>query len=98
MIEGQTPVEIFCSYAREDEVWLQKIVTHVSLLRQQGLISLWYDRLIIPGTDWARAIDTHLESASLLLFLVSAHFFASDYCYGVEMRRACNVMRQAKPA
>src|SRR5205085_5532913 len=81
-------VEVFCSYAHEDEAWLRKLETHLSLLKRQGLISLWYDRLIAPGTDWAQAIDTHLEGASIILLLVSADFLASDYCYGIELQRA----------
>jgi hypothetical protein len=31
----------------EDEVWLRKLETHLSLLKRQGLISLWHDRLIV---------------------------------------------------
>ncbi len=88
MTEALAPIEIFCSYAHEDETWLQKLETHLSLLKRQGLISFWHDRLITPGTDWAKAIDTHLETASIVLLLVSADFFASDYCYGIEMKRA----------
>jgi TIR domain/NB-ARC domain len=88
MSEGSIPVEVFCSYAHEDEVWLHKLEKHLSLLKRQGLISLWHDRLITPGIDWARTIDTHLETASVILLLVSADFFASDYCYGIEVKRA----------
>lgn len=88
MVTQFTPVELFCSYAHEDEVWLRRLEVHLSLLKRQGLISLWHDRLISAGTDWTRAIDTHLETASIILLLVSADFFASDYCYGVEMKRA----------
>ena len=57
MVETSTAIEIFCSYAHEDEVWLRKLETHLSLLKRQGLISLWHDRLIVPGTDWAHTID-----------------------------------------
>jgi hypothetical protein len=60
MLERSTDVEVFCSYAREDEMWLRKLVTHLSLLQRQGLISLWHDRLVVPGTDWAKTIDTQL--------------------------------------
>ncbi len=83
-----TPVEIFCSYAHEDETWLRKLETHLSLLKRQGLISFWHDRLITPGTDWAKAIDTQLETASVILLFISADFLASQYCYGIEMKRA----------
>src|SRR5436309_2788333 len=81
-------VEVFCSYVHKDEVWLRKLETHLNLWKQQGLISLWHDRLITPGTDWTTSIDTHLETASVILLLVSADFLASDYCYGIEMKRA----------
>ena len=83
-----TPIEVFCSYAHEDEAWLRKLETHLSLLQKQGLVSLWHDRLISPGTDWARSIDSRLETASIVLLLISANFIASDYCFGVEMERA----------
>jgi len=88
MVATSSPVEIFCSYAHEDESWLRKLETHLSLLKRQDLISLWYDRLIVPGADWTKSIDTHLETASVILLLVSADFLASDYCYGIEMKRA----------
>lgn len=88
MTTQHTPVEVFCLYAHEDEDWLRKLEKHLSLLKRQGLIALWHDRLIAPGTDWTKEIDSHLETASIILLLVSAHFFASDYCYGVEMKRA----------
>jgi tetratricopeptide (TPR) repeat protein len=88
MVETVTPIEIFCSYAHEDEAWLRKLETHLSLLKRQGLISLWHDRLIVAGMNWAKNIDTHLETASVILLLVSANFLASDYCVGIEMKRA----------
>ncbi len=88
MVEESTPIEIFCCYAHEDEMWLRKLETHLSLLKRQKVISLWHDRLVVPGTDWAKTIDTHLETASVILLFISAHFFASDYCYGIEMQRA----------
>src|SRR5581483_8899108 len=88
MLETSIPVEVFCSYAREDETWLHKLEAYLSLLERQGLIALWHDRLIVPGTNWAKAIDTHLDTASIILLLVSADFFASNYCVGIEMKRA----------
>ena len=35
MVAAPTPVEIFCSYAHEDEAWRQKLEIHLSLLRRQ---------------------------------------------------------------
>ncbi len=81
-------IEVFCSYAHEDEHWRQQLDQHLSLLKRQELIDTWYDRQIVPGTEWAREIDTHLERASVILLLISAAFFDSKYCTGIEMKRA----------
>ncbi|MDQ2715214.1 MAG: tetratricopeptide repeat protein [Chloroflexota bacterium] len=96
MAQAKQPVEVFCCYAHEDEIWLRKLETHLSLLKRQGLLSLWHDRLILPGTDWRQAIDTHLETASVILLLVSADFLASDYCYGAEMKYALEQQQRGK--
>ena len=42
----------------------------------------------MAGQQWADQISEHLESARIILLLVSSSFLASDYCYGKEMGRA----------
>lgn len=88
MTEPPAPVEIFCCYSHKDKEYRQQLETQLSALKRQGFISLWHDQFIAPGTDWAKAIHTHLETASLILLLISADFINSDYCYTVEMERA----------
>ncbi len=82
------PIEVFYSYAGEDELLRAELEKHLSLLQRQGLIAAWHNRLVPAGTDWTETIDTHLERASVILLLVSADFLASNYCYGIEMQRA----------
>jgi eukaryotic-like serine/threonine-protein kinase len=82
------PVTLFYSYAHEDETLRKQLELHLSLLHRQGLLSSWHDRAILPGTDWAGAIDKYLNGANIILLLVSASFLASDYCYDREMVRA----------
>jgi TIR domain len=82
------PLSVFISYAHEDEPLRQQLEAHLSLLRRQGLVATWHDRQIVPGTEWAREIDTHLETAQFVLLLISPDFLASEYCYGIEMQRA----------
>src|SRR2546421_155493 len=88
MIMHQNPINVFLSYAPEDELLLQQLETHLSSLKQQAMISTWYDQQIVPGTNRAKVIDQQLEQASLILLLVSADFLASDSRYQVEMKRA----------
>jgi hypothetical protein len=63
-------------------------VARRAILKRQGVISVWHDRRIGAGADWAGEISEHLESAQVILLLVSASFLASDYCYDVELKRA----------
>jgi tetratricopeptide (TPR) repeat protein len=87
-IDKQKRIEIFFCYAREDEVLLQGLEKQLKVLRRQGIIHLWHDREISPGAEWEREIDQHLKTASIILLLISPDFMDSDYCYGVEMKRA----------
>lgn len=82
------PVEIFFSYAHKDEPLLQELKVHLSPLKRQGLIDIWYDRNISAGTNWEPEINEHLNNAQVILLLVSPDFVASDYCYSIEMTRA----------
>ena len=52
------------------------------------MIDNWHDRQISAGNEWANEIDEHLNTACIILLLISADFLASDYCYDVEMKRA----------
>jgi hypothetical protein len=60
------PVEVFYSYASADKHWLKQLDIHLSLLKHQGFISVWHNRLLIPGTDWTQEIDIHLNRASVI--------------------------------
>ncbi len=84
----QSVTEVFFSYAREDEALRNKLANHLKLLERQGVIQSWHARQILPGTEWKGQIDNHLETAQIILLLISADFLASDYCYDVEMNRA----------
>lgn len=87
-MDAATPAEVFISYAPEDENWLQKLDGHLKGLKRLGLITVWDDRLVVPGTDWAQMHANHLESARLILLLISPHFINSDRCYDSDMRVA----------
>ena len=60
----------------------------MSILKRNGVISGWHDRKITGGREWQGEIDEHLNSAQIILLLVSPDFLASDYCWDVEVKRA----------
>jgi TIR domain len=82
------PLELFYSYADTDEPLLHELEKHLSLLKHRGLITTWHKRQIAAGSDWKEIVDCHLNTASVILLLISADFLASDYCYGIEMQQA----------
>ena len=83
-----TPINVLISYAHGDEKLKDELRKHLSMLKRQGFISEWHDRAIDAGADWSNEIDRHLESAKIILLLISPDFLASDYCYNIEMKRA----------
>lgn len=87
-IDTAEPIKVFYSYAHEDEDLLNKLATHLKILERQQVIDGHSFREITPGSEWEQVINNNLEAAQIILFLVSADFIASDFCWGVEMARA----------
>ena len=81
-------VEVFCSYAEQDASFLEQLEDHLSVLRRSGTIVTWHRRKVIAGSDWEHELDHHLQTAPLILLLISPDFLASDYQYGMELQRA----------
>jgi hypothetical protein len=78
----------FISYSHADDTLRAEFDKHLSLLRRQGLLELWSDHRIPAGGDFEKHISAELEAADIIMLLVSPDFMASDYCFGVEMKRA----------
>lgn len=79
---------VFMSYSHLDEAMRDRLETHLAMLKREGVIDAWHDRRIVPGHPLDASIMVEVEAADLFLFLLSADFLASNYCYDVEMRRA----------
>jgi TIR domain len=88
VIEPKRAIKIFFSYAHEDKDACKELEEHLSALKHSDKIEIWYDRDIQAGTSWAQEIDIRLNSADLILLFISRSFMNSDYCYGIEMKRA----------
>lgn len=89
-------ITLFYSYSHEDEGLRNELDKHLSILRRSGLICDWHDRTITAGEDWDRQIDLHLNSADVILLLISADFLASEYCWSIEMETALRRHRSAE--
>ncbi len=87
------PLELVCCYAQEDKPYLEDLLKQLRPLEHAGLIRVWHRQKIVPGRPWEEEVTRHLNSAAIILLLISADFIASDYGYEVEIPLA--LKRQA---
>jgi hypothetical protein len=80
-----TKPTIFISYSHNDEAWKDRIMTHLGVLAQEGLLDTWDDRRIGAGEDWKKEIEDALKTASVAVLLVSADFLTSKFILGEEV-------------
>lgn len=79
------PIDLFYSYAHEDEPLRDELAGHLKIMERRGVIRPWHDRRLTPGQTWDNEINTQLATADLVLLLVSADFIKSDYIWSHEL-------------
>ncbi len=82
------PIEVFISYCHKDDKLRSELQVHLGGLERDKLIKCWCDERIIAGDPLDDHIDEHLNSAQLILLLISPDYNDSHYCYEIEMPRA----------
>lgn len=80
--------KLFFSYSHRDEDLRDELQIHLTSLQRQGILDTWHDRRIEAGDDFVKSISENLDSADIILLLVSPYFISSNYCYEVEMQHA----------
>jgi len=76
---------VFISYSHQDATWPKRLQVHLRPIVRDGLIELWDDSRILPGTEWRSALGDALLSADCAVFLISADFLASDFILNDEL-------------
>ena len=89
-------LQVFFCYSRQDDSLRRELVDHLAGLINSGSITIWYDRMIEPGSNWQNEIEDQLRAADIVLLLVSAGFLASKYCYNNEMSLALERHRRGE--
>jgi len=81
------PLRVFISYShnQNDRPLLDQLIRHLSPLTRSGKVALWEDSMILPGSNWDRAINTEVSRADIVVFLVSSDYLASDYVNRIEV-------------
>lgn len=88
MFDDNIPVSVFTSYAHKDEDLREELDVHLAMIKRQPAIKVWNDRQIIGGEEWDDSIKKELDTADIILLLVSPRFLASRYIYDVEIKTA----------
>lgn len=72
--------KLFISYSHKDENLIEDFINHVAPLKNNGILSEWYDRKIETGKEFQDEIDNNLENADFICLMISSNFLASNAC------------------
>lgn len=79
------PVDLFYSYAHEDNALRDELSGHLKIMERRGVIRPWHDRCLTPGEKWDGKIHESLQAADLVLRLISSDFISSNYIWSQEL-------------
>jgi hypothetical protein len=88
MPSDERVVTVFISYAHEDRRWCELLLDQLGALVNRGQIRAFDDSQIAVGTTWEPRIKQELESADIIVLIITAKFMRSKYCTTVELPRA----------
>jgi internalin A len=86
------PKKIFISYSRQDVTYKDELREHLSLLSHYNAISEWACEDIEAG-EWDKQIQSELQKADILIYMVSASFIASSYIMDMEVARGIEIIK-----
>jgi hypothetical protein len=84
-METSRNIEVFFSYSEKDKKLRDQLEES---LKGLDAIKVWHDGKIRAGQNRSLEIDRHLNSARVILLLISQSFMASDYHRRFEVKRA----------
>lgn len=87
-MQSRRPPQVFISYSHKDAACKDELVKQLRVLEQAQLISSWHDGELTAGQRWNDEIIRHLNSAHIILLIVSPDFVVSSYINEVEMKLA----------
>lgn len=73
-------LKLFISYSHKDETLVSSFISHIAPLKNNALISEWYDRKIETGEEFQKDIDNNLENADIVCLMISNNFLSSSAC------------------
>jgi hypothetical protein len=90
------PIDIFISYAQQDKALRLELEKHLAGLKKKWDIRIWGDEQILPGKDLYVGLYQQIDTARIILLLVSSDFLSSSYCCDVQMTRVLERWQREK--
>ena len=89
---------VFVAYQHADSKWLDELKKHLGALIHSERIEFFNDREIGGGEEWDPAIRKKLNSAKVIVPMISPNFLSSKYIQTVELPTAIrrHVLGQVK--
>ncbi|MEL7314439.1 MAG: SAV_2336 N-terminal domain-related protein, partial [Cyanobacteria bacterium J06559_3] len=81
-------LSVFIVYSHRDEFLKAALISHISVLKREGLITSWVDAEIEAGAEWDFDMRDQLERADVVLLLVSSRFLKSEFPYSRDLARS----------
>lgn len=81
-------LKLFISYSHVDEKLQREFKKHIEPLSRLKLVECFFDGNIKAGNDLDIAISKELDSADIVVLLVSIDYLNSYYCVEIEMEKA----------
>jgi tetratricopeptide (TPR) repeat protein len=79
-------IKLYYYYSKKDEKSRNKLEQHLMVLQRQGFITEWHRCEITAEREEVHTIDPDLNTASLILLLISPSFMNSYHGYIIEMK------------
>ena len=73
-------LKLFITYAHKNSEAKDELITHLAVMKQNGLIDVWHDNEILPGDKWRDSIFNNLADSDILLYLTCPYSLASVNC------------------
>jgi hypothetical protein len=80
------PLALISVAALEDTTPLTQWEAHLRPLEQAGFITVWSEGHLAPGADRVQELQHQVDSADLVVLLLSADFFTSLECLAMRDR------------
>lgn len=84
----ERPLKVFVSYARRDRERLNSIIDFLQPLQTQQYIDLWHDQLLDAGQDWQAELNHQLDTADVVLSVVTPLLLDNELIMGEALNRA----------